>query len=239
MKKRRFSGDDKHLWPFTLSRHGSGWRPLGIMLDSGGESDDCSGAPKGCSIRFSAFGYSLICELPQIIPDFKIRHEANWDAETVARLGRDHYFEVFDREYGFHFSDKTLHVHYGPQTHDSRTTKSKCYFLPWLNWTFKRTSYYALKGEHFWTEPRGLRLGDHASWIAKEAVMKALPKVRFEFDDFEKNSSANNNGLIRKKFGTISGRKPASALMAKINRVQDGSKPPTHLGKMFSGQDPS
>ena len=146
--------------------------------DSGG-NDGHSG---DCHVRLHLRGVALICELPPILPDYRVRHVAkSWDAATVARIGRDWYDEVFPREYGFTVSDGTLHVHYGAQTHDSTSTKSKCYFLPWRNWRHIRHSLYDLKGEHFHTEHEGTR----NSWVASTAVRDACPKIRFEFDDFD------------------------------------------------------
>lgn len=180
MKKRRWDGEkDRHLWPFTLSGR-SGYRRLGFMLDSGAQE----GGEGDCHISFYAFGWTLICELPQIIPHYRIRHwPKSWDAATVARLGRDWYDEVFPREYGFTFTDggRDLHVHYGAQTHDSTDTKSKVFFLPWRNWRFIRESWYDLKGNHFATEPEAGRF----AWEAREAIKNACPKARFDFEDYD------------------------------------------------------
>lgn len=179
MKNRRYSGYDKHLWPFTLSKHkGSSWRPLGVVLDSGARE----GGRGDCHIAFSALGWTIICELPPIISDYCVRHEAtSWSAETIARMGRSWYIERFPREYGFRFSDGSLHTYFGPQTHDSRTTKSRVFFLPWREWRFIRLSHYDLKGNHFHTEFQRTR----NDWTASEAVRKACPKASFEFDDYD------------------------------------------------------
>lgn len=177
MKNRRYSNDDHHFWPLTFSRSRD-WRPFGVMLDSGAND----GGGGDCHVRFSAFGCTLICELPPIVPHYLERHVAvGWDAETIARLGRDWYDDVFPREYGFHFSEGTLHLHFGPQTHDSTTTKSKCIFLPWRNWRHVRRSLYDTKGEHFWTE----RDNERPAWEAGRAVEAACPKARFDFDDYD------------------------------------------------------
>jgi hypothetical protein len=177
MKNRRYSDNDRHFWPFTLSRS-KHYRPLGIMLDSGAW-EGCKG---DCHIRFSAFGWTLICELPPLVPDYRIRHQAkSWDAATIARLGRDWYDEIFPREYGFSLSEGNLHVHFGAQTHDSRTDQNRVFFLPWRHWRHIRRSLYDLQGEHFWTEWDG----DRHSWAAIDAVKSACPKARFEFEDFD------------------------------------------------------
>jgi hypothetical protein len=177
MKRRRYSDNDRHFWPFTLS-HSKSYRHFGIMLDSGAH-EDCAG---DCHIRIAAFGWTLICELPPLIPDYRVRHVAKtWDAATIARLGRDWYDELFPREYGFSVCDGTLHIHHGPQTHDSLTTKSICYFLPWRNWRHVRHSLYDLGGKHFHTEYEGTR----NAWAASSAVRDACPKARFDFEDFD------------------------------------------------------
>lgn len=179
MKKRRYSGTDFHLWPFTLSKHShQGYRPLSIVIDSGAHEDQAG----GCHIRFSAFGWTLICELPPIVPDYRVRHQAKtWDAATIARIGRDWYEERFSREYGFTLTEGNLHVYYGAQTHDSRTDQNKVFFLPWTNWHHVRRSLYDTKGEHFFTDFDRAR----NSWAATSAMDAACPKLQFEFDDFD------------------------------------------------------
>jgi len=176
MKKRRYSGNDFHLWPFTLShtRH----RNFGAVLASGAREDQRG----GCHIRFHFGHWTLICELPPIVPDYVVKHQAKtWDADTIARLGRDWYEERFPREYGFTFFEGNLHTYFGPQTHDSRTTKSKVFFLPWRNRRLIRHSLYDREGEHFHTEFDRTR----SSWVASTAVRDACPKARFEFEDFD------------------------------------------------------
>ena len=198
MRNRRYSGTDFHLWPFTLSKHGhQSYRPLGIALDSGAHEDQRG----GCHIKVSAFGWTLICELPHVVSDYTVRHTVTtWDADTIARLGRDWYEERHSREYGFRFSDGNLHTYFGPQTHDSRTTKSKVFFLPWRNSRFIRESLYDSKGEHFHTEYESAR----NSWSARSAVRDACPKVRFEFDDFDQQRIVATTHIEERewRFGT-------------------------------------
>lgn len=175
MKNRRWSDNDKHLWPFTLAT--GDWKKYGFMLDSGAND----GGPGSCHIRFYFGTVTLICELPNFIPDWRERKHAGWDDATIARIGRDWYENVFPREYGAYLSEGTLHVHYGAQTHDSRTDQNKCYFLPWRNCRFIRHSFYDLKGGHFWTE----RENERAAWEASSAIKAAVPKAKFEFEDYD------------------------------------------------------
>jgi len=185
-RKRRYSGDDKHFGPFTWSRHNNeGWRPFGLMLDSGGDHE--SSGNKGCNLKLQACGSTLIIELPRLLPDFRIRHSnVAWDAATIERLGRNWYDEVFPREYGFTVSDGAMHVHYGPQTHDSTTTKSKCYFLPWCNWRFVRHSWYGPTGQHIETlwETRSKEVRS-AQWEWRREFEAGLVKTRFEIVDYD------------------------------------------------------
>lgn len=176
MKNRRWSDSNRHLWPFTLSRDCH--ERYGIVIDSGANEDQRG----DCHVRLYLGRWTLICELPPIVPDYVVRHQAtSWDADTIARLGRDWYEERHSREFGFAFVDGNLHTYFGPQTHDSRTTKSRVFFLPWRNSRFIRHSLYDLKGEHFHTEFEHTR----NSWEATSALRDACPKARFEFDDFD------------------------------------------------------
>ncbi len=177
MKNRRYSDRDYHLWPFTLSL--SSYSSWGVMIDSGAHED----GPGDCHIRFYFGGVTLICELPPILTDHVTRHSAagSWDAATVSRLGRDWYDIHKPREFGFSVSDGAMHVHYGPQTFDSSTTKSRCIFLPWCHWRFIRNSHYDLDGEHFHTDFECAR----SSFCATQAVEEKCPKVQFDFDDYD------------------------------------------------------
>lgn len=187
MKKRRYGDNDRHFGPFTYSRHSdTGWRPLGMVLNSGGH-DDVLGYNSGCHLKLHGWGRTLIVELPRLLPDFRIKHTAtNWDAATVARLGRDYYYEVFPREYGFSFIDDCLHLYFGPQTHDSATTRSKCIFLPWKNWRFIRQSWYGPNDDHIetlWaTTSREVRQAQR-EW--RREFEQTLVRTRFEIEDFD------------------------------------------------------
>lgn len=176
MKKRRYSDNDRHLWPFTLCF--TKYRNFGVVLDSG----EHEGMRGDCHIKFYLFGWVLICELPRIIKDYTVRHKATtWDDATIARIGRDWYEERHACEYGFTFFEGNLHTYFGPQTHDSRTTKGRVFFLPWRNCRFIRHSLYDLQGKHFHTEYEKAR----NAWNATTAVRDACPKARFEFDDYD------------------------------------------------------
>jgi len=171
----RLTDHDRKFGPITYAR--VDWRPWRIMLSSGGDND-------GESIRndltIYALGWAARIYLPSILRPYRIRHwPTSWDAATIERLGRNWYDEIFPCEYGFSISDGSLHLHYGAQTHDSVTTKSKCYFIPWQQWRFMRTSLYNPDGSHFFTQDGR---GKFEELYAKKEI---LPKVKFEFDDYD------------------------------------------------------
>lgn len=177
-RKRRYSGNDKHFGPFTYSLHNDQhWRPLGVMLDSG--ASDGYEDRKGCNLKLHGFGRTLILELPNVIPDFVQRHKSHIE-------GREYWEETFRREYGFTVSDGTMHVHYGPQTHDSTTTKSRVFWLPWQNWRFIRQSWYGPTGQHvetLWETDNKLVRSAQFEW--RREFEASLAKVAFEVEDYD------------------------------------------------------
>lgn len=195
MKKRRWSDDNKHLWPFTLSK--DTYRKYGVVIDSGASEDQRG----DCHVRFYLGSYTLICELPPIVSDYSVRHAATtWDAATIERLGRDWYETRFPCEYGFSFSEGNLHTYFGPQTHDSTTTKGRCFFLPWRSSRHIRRSLYDINGKHFFTDIDGCR----NAWEATMAVEAACPKVRFDFADFDEQQIVATTHIEERewRFGT-------------------------------------
>lgn len=178
---RRWGDNDKHLGPFTYSHDGR-YRPFAAVLFS---ADD---EYPGCGLRLSALGHTLIVELPAIIKPYREKVFAkSWDAETVARLGRDWYWNIDQRQFGFTLADGFLQVFRGRHTMDSNTDRSKGFFLPWTQWRHVRHSFYGLDGEHLATLPdtgKSYR-DDPARWDRERAIADSTPTVSLEFDDFD------------------------------------------------------
>lgn len=178
-KRRRYSGNDRHFGPITWSVSSGGYNPLGIVLDSGDEEDTCH-------LRIYLRSRTLIIELPQVVQPYRKRHKATtWDAETIARMGRDWWEETFSREYGIQCSDGFLQVFLGRQTHSSEDTQSWSYFLPWTQWRHIRFSLYDTTGAHFWTQMDSERGKGIKSFDAQREAEKACPKVAFRFVDYD------------------------------------------------------
>lgn len=176
IRRRRWSDNEHNLGPLTYSRDRSS-KNVEVMLDSG---DDEYPAP---SLRLRALSHTLILWLPSWA--FRPHREKvvaeTWDAATVARLGRNWYWDTARRSFGFYiFEGHHFVVKYGAQTDDSKTEKSWGCFLPFNDWRHVRRSLYDLRGDHFFSEGE-----KHARWEAMDAVKKACPKAVFEFDDFD------------------------------------------------------
>lgn len=182
----RWSDNDWYFGPFTFAL--SDYKALAIVLGSG-DGDERS----GCRLRLSAFGATMIIALPPIIkPERKKIVPESWDQKTIARLGRNWYYDYKEREYGLSVFEGHFNVYLGRQTHDSSTEQRWSCFLPWTQWRFVRHSLYGLIGEHFWTEPGapGTKLkGDAlarsriAHWDVVHQAQVACPSATFAFAD--------------------------------------------------------
>jgi len=169
----RWGDNDRCFGPFTYARD-SHWRPLALILGSG-DGDEYP----GCSLRLSGFGHTLIIALPPIIRPWRVKVEAStWDQATIARLGRDWYWNTGRREYGFTYSEGHLSLALGRVTHDSSTEQRWGCFLPWTQWRHVRHSLYGLDGEHVHTYPL------KRDWRAPDPK-DDCPSRTFAFADFD------------------------------------------------------
>lgn len=185
----RWSDNDRYWGPFTYARERGMECGITIMLESG-DGDDYP----GCRLRLGGFGHTLIIALPQILKPWRewveIRTEPT-RGKMIAEGRNPGYWDMHAREFGFSFFEGAIHVHYGPQTHDSTTDKVKVYFLPWRSWRHVRRSLYDLDGQHFADLPhqRGMaKLGTnawHNSWAVQKAIEEACPSSSFDFDDYD------------------------------------------------------
>lgn len=184
--RRRWSDNDRYFGPLTFA-YDPKYRHTALMLASGDDEY------RGASLRLSLGGATVILALP----DWLLPPQRRW--VDTSRMpygvveGRG-YHAVTRREFGFSLSDTdmvggatALHVHFGAQTHDSSTDKSKCYFLPWTDWRHVRHSLYGLDGEHFADMPqnRGWRVGDDGAWRESERIEASCPTATFAFKDFD------------------------------------------------------
>jgi hypothetical protein len=169
----RWSDNDRYFGPLTYSYEPRS-REFALMLGSG-DGDDYP----GCRLRIRVGRHTLIVALPPIIKPWTL--QKRWvDSHENARF----YTEQHEREYGFSTLDNVLHLCFGPQTHDSETTKSKCWSYPWTDHKCIRHSLYDLDGEHFATLPEWGFKHKHG-WTVRNAIEAICPTNKFEFKDFD------------------------------------------------------
>ena len=194
MKNRRWGDNDKYWGPFTYAHSDKEYNPFAVILGSGDEEHP------GCYLRLGAFHRTLICSLPPIIPPYRRKVVAKfWNEDDIKRLGRNWYYDVHEREYGFSYAASGcigdggfLQVFLGRQTHDSSNEQRWSCFTPWNkwnNWRHVRNSYYGLYGEFFASEPQHridftTKAGNdkYAEWTA---IVDACPTFTFAFNDFD------------------------------------------------------
>ena len=179
----RWSGRDRDHYfgpfTFTMSDH---YKRKGIMLGSG-DADDYP----GCRLRIDLHWFTIHTQLPPIIKPWRQWHEITTEPtrSEILKAGRTPgYWDTYAREYGFTAAEGSVHFHYGPQTHDSETTKSKCWFYPWRETKLVRHSLYDTEGNHFADLPEWGARSRHG-WTVRNAIEDICPVAKFEFDDFD------------------------------------------------------
>ena len=172
---------DHYYGPFTFTKSGS-YKRLGLMLDSG-DGDDYP----GCRLRIDLYWFTLHTQLPQIIRPYRQWNEITTEptrSKMIAEGRKPGYWDSHAREYGFTAVEGSLHWHYGPQTHDSETTKVKVWFYPWRDHRCIRHSLYDLEGELFATLPEWGSRHKHG-WTVRNAIEEVAPVAKFDFKDFD------------------------------------------------------
>jgi hypothetical protein len=176
----RWSDEDRYFGPFTYARDSRGYRPLALEIDSG-DGDDYP----GCRLRLSGFGHTLIMALPPVIKPW--RRWVDTSHYEWSKSPNGGYWDTHRQVYGVSINEGHLSLHYGPQTHDSSTSKQRGYFLPWTQWRHVRRSFYGLTGEHVATllDTGKSYLADPGRWERERAIEDAVPIATFAFIDFD------------------------------------------------------
>lgn len=151
----RLSDDDKNWGPFTLAT----WHKcFSAFLKSGDDEDPES------YLLFTAFGRALRLQIP-----FTLKPSGKY-----GEYSKCYGFSLSDMGNGYDF----VQVKFGPETHDSSTTKSWSKHLPWKQWDCVRSSVYTPDGKHFATEEKG-------KWKEYFDIKESCPKAKFEFEDYD------------------------------------------------------
>lgn len=167
------------------------WEGLRAMLSTGSPDNDYRGAVQRCHLCIYRGDWCVKVLLPNLLKPFEIRHRNGPSSSDP--LGW--WSEWFEREFGVSIDRTTLHIHYGPQTWDSDTTKSKVLFFPWAGRRFHRFTLYDLGGRAVWTKlERDVRKaqrkahaggGWHDSFAEQHKQVEEVQKEVFSFTDFD------------------------------------------------------
>lgn len=187
MKAIRWAGRerDHYFGPFTFTKSDR-YKSVGIMLGSGRGDDD---EDQGCRLRVELRWFTLHVALPPIVKPWRRWHEITSEpmrSKIIAEGRKPGYWDSHSREYGFTAAEGALHWHYGPQTHNSETTKSRCWFYPWRASRLVRHSLYDTDGKLFAHLPQKPSYRDwQHRWVVEQAITDACPTKRFEFADYD------------------------------------------------------
>lgn len=182
MRAARWSDHDHYFGPFTFALSDY-YRTLAICLRSSDDED------RVATFRVSIGRFSFL----SVVPNWLIRPERKkvypqWDEATVARLGRNWYWDVTPREYSIGISEGHLSINYGRVTHDSSTEQRWGCFLPWTQWRHIRHSYYDLAGNHFADAPNRWHftgLNGRPTYDDFKRIAESVPTRQFKFQDFD------------------------------------------------------
>ncbi|PVX84336.1 hypothetical protein [Paraburkholderia unamae] len=156
------------------------WNPLRLTY----ETADREYRNQGNAIVLYAFHRRVEFALPEFVKPY--RRWVDCSGHQWATRPDAGYWDVHRREWGFCLHEGFLQVFFGPQTHDSSTTKSWSKFLPWTQWRHVRKSWFGVDGEHLrtdWeTSDRTVRA---AQWNSSYEFEKTMPKRTFRFRDYD------------------------------------------------------
>ena len=195
MRAVRWGDNDRYFGPFTW--HPGDYVRYGVILQSQGEE-----SPSYLRLHF--WRWTLCITTPNwLCRPHKEKRYPQWDEETVKRLGRDWYWEIDQRAYGFQLSKSGdvgnsdfLQLYYGRaggSMMDSSVEQRWSCFLPWTQWRHIRRSFYDLDGKHFWSEIEAEtkavnKLGSkvfNERWEIIRKWEERCPKADFRFRDHD------------------------------------------------------
>jgi hypothetical protein len=170
-RKRRWSDNDKHLGPFTWAASDSAYKRVGFMLDSG-DGDDYA----NCHLRLYVYWGTLLIEMPNWLLRPSVEHVPTPNGG---------YTERHSCEYGAFYVEKAVHMHYGAQTHNSRTGKSKIWFVPWLDWRCVSHRVCDADGKVIYDTEKRPRLMTEGEGTARDRLKDGMKKAKFLFADYD------------------------------------------------------
>lgn len=185
MKPIRWAGfeRDRYFGPFTFTPSDR-YKTIGIMFGSGDDDED-----QGCRLRLEMHWFTLHVALPPIIKPWRRWHDITSEplrSNIIAEGRKPGYWDSYPREYGFTTAEGALHWSYGPQTHDSETTKRRCWLYPWREHRCIRRSLYDTEGNLFVNIPQAPSYREWRNrWDIERLLQDACSTKQFEFEDYD------------------------------------------------------
>lgn len=148
---------------------------------------ESAGGESEANICARAFGWSIYIHLPEkLLKPHKVLHKYNDTCKQTNEVIERTYFEIFPNEYGFSLYEDGISFRYGPQTHDSTTTKSKYYRIPWLSWRFHAHRILDLDQNVIFEMIEGPnRRFSREKQRKLEQARKTVSKAKFSFADYD------------------------------------------------------
>lgn len=185
----RLTDDSKSIGP--LSWGTTTWKAFRINYSSYEDLDDLE--EKGNfknSLTIHIGNFVARIYLPKIIKPHFIKIEAkDWSEETIKRLGRNYYYEYFNREYGFTYYEGNLTLKYGVQQGNGMyevNEQSKFWSVPWKQYRLVRDELYDANNVLFWKDERLLDKSIDKSLIFDHYVAKSkCSSIDFLIEDYD------------------------------------------------------
>lgn len=176
----RLTDNDKTFGPLTIGK--TDWKAYRLIYSAGNNED--YPREKGNKITFYFNGFVARLSLPEIIKPYRLTVKAKyWDEETIKRMGRDWYYEYFDKEYGISYSSNFLQLYYGTQSdgsyHDGVPEKRMSWFLPWGEYRYVEERYYGVNEEVIYEAK------DKYELKLNHNIKETIPTVDYLIEDYD------------------------------------------------------
>lgn len=152
----RLTDDDKNYGPLTIGK--SNWNAWRLVYTAYQNEDYDNKVVNTITLHLGKFFIARL-KLPPIVKPYQLKvYATSWDAATIEQMGRNYYYEYFNKEYGISYSDNFLQVFYGTQRngsyHDQVPERTLSWFLPWNEYRMTRHELYDANNVLFWKDER-------------------------------------------------------------------------------------
>lgn len=177
----RLAEDEKRWGPFIVAP--SGTSTLAFYFNTSEYEED--GDIHHNHLWISIFGWIIVVQLPFWVQPHRVKvYPKTWDAATIARLGRNWYWDCTNRRIGFSLTDNYFQLYYGAQTDDSKTERRKGWFLPWGEWTIEYSKFFHGDGTLHFVE-RHIKGRSVVGWDERHRILEALRPYQTKVKDYD------------------------------------------------------